>query len=162
MIKEEAILGHISHYIYWGKCLIQHMHFASCKDWVELSETLPTQFWLVSVGVCQFFLGHSQIAAFEVKCKFWPVNWNWSGLRMNPYERWCGSDRGWSLGEGVNFSWRTKNLILSDRGNSLERTFCHSCVYFDFAPFIRPHDSEIHDPRFSYPNNDCIIMCPMC
>jgi len=55
--------------------------------------------------MCQIFLEnqHSQIAVFEVKCVFKPVDWNWSGPRTNSYVKlilvlcvcwWCGQTGG--------------------------------------------------------------------
>ena len=47
---------------------------------IELSETrLSFDCWELGVGGVEFFLKlsqHSQISVLEVKCVFWPVDWN--------------------------------------------------------------------------------------
>ena len=71
MIREEATLGHIPNILFPLHILRQVFDTAH----FELRLLKPdSQFqW---GGGCQIFLEHSQIAAFEIKCVFWPVNWN--------------------------------------------------------------------------------------
>ena len=58
----------------------------------------------------EYFL-KAKITVLEVKYVFWPVDWNRSGPRTNPYVKFLWicvyvdmwSDWEWSLGEGANF-----------------------------------------------------------
>ena len=102
----------------------------------------------LSVKVCQiFFIAiTSKITVFEVRCVFWPVDWNWSGPRTNPYTNflldlcvcwWCCQTGGGALerlqifilAEGIKIIV----LALSGRESSLVQTFCESCVYLDIT-----------------------------
>ena len=74
MIREEATLGHSPNILFPLHILRQV--FDTTHFELRLLKPDSPFFWGCGGGVCQMFLGHSQIAAFEVKCVFWPVNWN--------------------------------------------------------------------------------------
>ena len=74
-------------------------------------------------GCVKFFLkaNIAKVAVFEVKCVFWPVDWNWNGPSTNPYIKfslvlcvhwWCGQTGGGALeSANVYFSWGSKNWV---------------------------------------------------
>ena len=75
-----------------------------------------SSFHFISISCFSIALLKASIAkmtVFEVKCMFWPADWNWSGPRTNPYVKflfvlcvcwWCGQTGDGAL-ERVQISW---------------------------------------------------------
>ena len=116
--------------------------------------------------MCRIFLESQRSQNFEVKCVFWPVAWNSSGPRTNPYVKFfylscvcvlmMWSDWGWSFVEGANlyFSSGTKNRVFWHY--QVEKAVWYKLmrilhVYtYRHYPSICPHDLETCDSRFSF------------
>ena len=90
---------------------------------LQLCPNLAISIWVV---VYRIFREHSEIAVFEVKCVFWPVDWNWSGSRTNQYINfslvlcgWCGQTGDGALetvlifilAEGVFWHYHLKRTV---------------------------------------------------
>ena len=95
---------------------------------------------------------------------FWPVDWNWSGPRTNPYASFhlfcvcvcgCGQTEGGAL-ELVQIFILVgrlkigRFLALSVREGRWVQTLWILCTLW-LHPFIHPPGLEICDSRFSYP-----------
>ena len=121
------------------------------------------QFWLV--WVCRIFLEsqHRQKYHFWGQMCVWPVDWNWSGPKTNPYVKfllvlclcwWCGQTGGGAfervqifiLAEGLKIEF----LGLMRQRKQFDTNSLQILCTVRHHPSVRPRDSEICDSRLSY------------